>query len=94
MSHAIWFQHGSDALAPDQLSALCDDPCYSSLEDARKKIHQACTSSNDQIVNDNVAYPGRHPRTSGSVEVAKPIAATYLVDNFIYTYNMSCRRDA
>lgn len=44
-------------LDDDGVAELCVDGCYTSLENARKSIQNACTKT-DVIVYENVAYPG------------------------------------
>ena len=66
-----------ETLDTDEVTALCNDTCYSSLENARDTIKDSCTASTDVIVYNNQAYP-----------------ATFIVDNFIYSYNLSCKKDS
>ena len=40
-------------------AALCIDSCYASLKSAKSTIAEACTGSNDTIVYNEVAYPGK-----------------------------------
>jgi hypothetical protein len=74
-------------------AALCVDSCYSSLESARSTIAGACTASTDVIVENKVAYPGIHPCSPAVVNFYSCLLATFFVDNYIYTYDVSCRKD-
>ncbi|KAL4739523.1 hypothetical protein BDV11DRAFT_169938 [Aspergillus similis] len=66
-----------EILDSDLVTELCVDSCYTSLDDARDTIQEACTASTDVIVHNNIAYP-----------------ATFIVDNYLHTYNVSCRKDS
>ncbi|KAF4160012.1 hypothetical protein CNMCM6936_004141 [Aspergillus lentulus] len=62
-------------LDAEQVSELCVEGCYTSLESAKADIEAVCTSM-DVIVYETVAYP-----------------ATFIVDNYLLTYQLSCRKD-
>ena len=78
-------------------AALCVASCYSSLKSARSTIAGACTGSNDSIVYNGVGYPGM--LFNIPVKVHRPtgprsrLAATFFADNYLFTYNTSCRTD-
>ncbi|KAJ5153569.1 LysM domain protein [Penicillium canariense] len=65
-----------EILDSDLVTELCVDSCYTSLDNARDTIQEACTASSDVIVHNNIVYP-----------------ATFIIDNYLYTYNVSCRKD-
>ncbi|KAL4943095.1 hypothetical protein BDV06DRAFT_234966 [Aspergillus oleicola] len=46
-----------EILDSDLVTELCVDSCYTSLENARDTIQDACTASTDVIVHNNIAYP-------------------------------------
>lgn len=41
-----------------QVTELCTETCYNSLENAKETIDRACTAKTDVIVYQNIAYPG------------------------------------
>jgi hypothetical protein len=45
-------------MTSDEVTAVCVDDCYTSLESARTVIAAACTLDTDMIVIQNIAYPG------------------------------------
>ncbi|GAW21816.1 hypothetical protein ANO14919_113410 [Xylariales sp. No.14919] len=68
----------NDRLRSDQLTALCTTACQSGLKTSRQTILKGCTGPSDVIH----FYDGNvYP-------------ATYIVDRYIFTYGLSCRRAA
>ena len=49
----------NERLAPQNLTSLCVASCLTSLNNIRGIIQQGCTASADQIVYDDVTYPGK-----------------------------------
>lgn len=47
-----------EILNSGQVMELCTDTCYTSLENAKGSIDNACTAKTDVIVYQNIAYPG------------------------------------
>lgn len=54
-------RRSGEILDSGQVTKLCVDSCYSSLEAAGNTIKGAYTAVTDIIVYDNIAYPGKSP---------------------------------
>ncbi|OJJ66409.1 hypothetical protein ASPBRDRAFT_666024 [Aspergillus brasiliensis CBS 101740] len=66
-------------LDTDQITELCVDSCYSSLEAARNTIKGACTAATDIIVYDNIAYPVQSTDDCNSVALSLNVSTYNLL---------------
>lgn len=56
----IDYYSSGGVLDEEGVEALCVDSCLSSLQSARSTIAEACTAQTDEIVLDDIAYPGMY----------------------------------
>ncbi|KAL5360255.1 hypothetical protein BJX96DRAFT_184441 [Aspergillus floccosus] len=68
-----------EILDSDQVTELCVDSCYSSLEAARNTIKGACTAATDIIIYDNVAYPVQSTDDCNSVALSLNVSTYNLL---------------
>ena len=87
-------------LSSDELADFCTADCRSSLAEVEGLIQSRCTGERDVVVIDSIAFPGEYltlvirntflPSSSLNCFLS---VATYFVDNYLYSYDISCQRD-
>lgn len=89
-----------DILSADELADFCTADCRSSLGEVEGLIQSRCTGERDVVVIDSIAYPGECPTLVILNTFVSPLLlnyflsiATYFVDNYLYSYDISCQRD-
>lgn len=74
----IFTNYSNERLSSNQLTVLCTNECQTSLASVRQTIVKSCATASDVIH----FYDGNvYP-------------ATFVVDRFIYTYTLACRKDS
>lgn len=79
----------------DGLTLLCVDDCRTELESLRSTISTSCTGTEDVMIYQDVVYPGKlesHKRKTQYLPYLN--VATFMVDNLLNTYDVSCHKDA
>lgn len=79
----------------DGLTLLCVDDCRTELESLRSTISTSCTGTEDVMIYQDVVYPGKlesHKRKTQYLPYLN--VATFMVDNLLNTYDVSCYKDA
>ncbi|KAG6005151.1 hypothetical protein E4U21_000405 [Claviceps maximensis] len=84
---------GVEILPREQLNTLCKSSCQNDLQSLRTSILRACTAASDVMVPNKFAYPDRGSRRQTMLIVVLQIAASFLVDRFLYAASLSCLRE-
>lgn len=87
-------------LSADELAEFCTADCRSSLAEVKGLIQSHCTGKGDVVVIASIAYPREYPTLVIRKTFVPSVllncflsVATYFVDNYLYSYDISCSRD-
>jgi hypothetical protein len=83
----------SPRLNSEQLASLCTVPCQSAMASVTSTIKSGCSAPNDTITIDAVVYPGTVSPSCFSSPMLTVYWATFIIDRYRYTYDLSCRKD-
>lgn len=83
-------------MGKQDLDQLCSDSCRRSLLQMRKEIQSNCMA--DIVVKDDIAYPGLYPEIMSHLQkrilVSNISVASFMIDQYLYAYDISCMKDA